>query len=68
MNNKLDATVFVYRHKTTGKISALYLEDAHALDGQDDHEHVATIEPRMWIEYHYDSTLTNNKRVHNNEH
>ena len=54
MIRKLDATVFVYRHKVTGKISASYLEDAKWLDSRDDHEHVATIEPRMWIEYHYD--------------
>lgn len=54
MIDKLDATVFVYRHKVTGKISALYLGDAKCLESRDDHEHVATLEPRMWIEYHYD--------------
>lgn len=54
MTHKLDATVFVYRHRKTQKIAARYLDDARALDGDKAWEHVATLEPRMWIEYHYD--------------
>ena len=53
MSHNLDATVFVYRH-ADGHITALYKEDARAMEGKEDFEHIATLEPRMWIEYHYD--------------
>ena len=54
MTHNLDATVFVYRHRETGAIRALYVDDARAMIGRDDYEHVATLEPRMWIEHHFD--------------
>ena len=50
----LNCTVFVYRHRETGAIRALYTEDARAMTGRDDYEHVASLEPRMWIEHHFD--------------
>lgn len=46
--------VFVYRHCTTGTILALYMDDARAMNDRDDYEHVATLEPRAWIEHHFD--------------
>ncbi len=52
--NRLDATVFVYRHKVTGNILALYLEDALDAAKRDDLEHLDTLEPRAWIEAHYE--------------
>ena len=54
MTHNLYATVFVYRHRETGAIRALYMDDARAMIGRDDYEHVATLEPRMWIEHHFD--------------
>lgn len=57
MTHKLDATVFVYRHRETQKIAARYLEDARALEDSEEWEHLATLEPRMWIEYHYDDRI-----------
>lgn len=54
MTHNLNATVFVYRHRETGAIRALYVDDARAMIGRDDYEHVATLEPRMWIEHHFD--------------
>lgn len=51
---KLDATVFVYRHKTTNRIQAHYIDVANLLLDDDQWEHLASIEPRMWIEAHYD--------------
>lgn len=54
MTHNLCATVFVYRHRETGEIRALYVDDARAMLGRDDYEHVATLEPRMWIEHHFD--------------
>jgi len=55
MTHKLDATVFVYRHRETREIRALYMDDASAMTGRSDYEHIATLEPRMWIEAHYDN-------------
>lgn len=52
-----DATVFVYRHRETGAIRALYVDDARAMIDRDDYEHVATLEPRMWIEHHFDDAI-----------
>lgn len=54
MTHNLNCTVFVYRHRETGAIRALYTEDARAMTGRDDYEHVASLEPRMWIEHHFD--------------
>lgn len=51
----INSTVFVYRHRETGAIKALYTEDARAMTGRDDYEHVASLEPRMWIEHHFDA-------------
>ena len=57
MTHNLDATVFVYRNRETGEIRALYVDDARAMIGRDDYEHVATLEPRMWIEHHFDDAI-----------
>ena len=57
MTHNLDATVFVYRHRETGAIRALYMDDARAMIGRDDYEHVATLDPRMWIEHHFDDAI-----------
>lgn len=54
MTHNLDAAVFVYRHRETGAIRALYVDDARAMIDGDDYEHVASLEPRMWIEHHFD--------------
>ena len=58
MTHNLDATVFVYRHRETGTITALYSNDACAMNYRPDYEHVATLEPRMWIQAHYDDART----------
>lgn len=57
MTHNLDATVFVYRHRETGAIRALYADGARAMIGRDDYEHVASLEPRMWIEHHFDDAI-----------
>ena len=54
MTHRIDATVFVYRHIETLEVKALYVEDALKLDKNPDFVHVATLEPRMWIEYYFD--------------
>lgn len=54
MTHNPDATVYVYRHRETGAIRALYADGARAMIGRDDYEHVASLEPRMWIEHHFD--------------
>ena len=47
--NNLDATVFVYRHKKTKAIRCEYGEVVGNL-----YDHIATLEPRMYIQHHYD--------------
>ena len=54
MTHNLEVTVFVYRHRETREIRALYIDDVRAMTGRADYEHIATLEPRMWIEAHYD--------------
>ncbi len=54
--NFIEATVFVYRHKQTGQIRVHYRAAATALDNDpsgQDYEHVASLEPRAWIQAHY---------------
>ena len=50
MSVNASATVFVCQPRETGEIRTLYLEDAWAMQGRTDYEHVATLEPRAWIE------------------
>lgn len=45
-----DNAVFVYRHKDTGEIRALYREDAVAMAARAELVHVGSLEPRAWIE------------------
>ena len=52
-HHNLDATVFVYEHKTTGEIKAFYRESAVSFNNSkaaSDWNHVGTLEPRMWIQ------------------
>ena len=58
MTRNPDATVYVYRHRETGAITALYSDAALDMLYQTDHEHVATLEPRAWIEHHFDDAKT----------
>ncbi len=57
MTHKLDAAVFVYRHRETQNIAARYLENVSELHNSKEWEHVATLEPRMWIECHYNDAI-----------
>lgn len=57
MSRNPDATVYVYRHRETGAITALYSDAALDMLYQADHEHVATLEPRAWIEHHFDDAV-----------
>jgi hypothetical protein len=51
--NKLDATVFVYRSRIDGRIHAEYIDTAREMDKSPDWEHIATLEPRLWIQHNY---------------
>ena len=51
--NNIDATVFVFRHKS-GKIKAAYTEQTRAILENEEYEHIATLEPRAWIQAHFD--------------
>ena len=50
MVSSFDRAVFVYRHRDTGEIRALYCEDAMALAVRAEWLHVGSLEPRAWIE------------------
>lgn len=50
MVSGFDNAVFVYRHRDTGEIRALYREDAMALAVRAEWLHVGSLEPRAWIE------------------
>jgi hypothetical protein len=52
--NNLAATVFVYRSRIDGRIQTEYLETALVMEKSPDWEHLATLEPRWWIQAHYD--------------
>lgn len=52
--HNIAASVFVYEHRQTGEVRAEYLNAALALGHEDEHwNHVATLEPRMWIQAHW---------------
>jgi hypothetical protein len=51
--HNLFATVFVYQLKETGQIKCEYIDEAKKLENDDAWEHLATLEPRMWIEHNY---------------
>jgi hypothetical protein len=51
--HNLAATVFVYRNTATGAIRAEYLDYAKVLEDDQAWEHLATLEPRLWIQSHY---------------
>ena len=53
--NNLAATVFVYRSRIDGRIQTEYLETALVMEKSPDWEHIATLEPRRWIQAHYDA-------------
>lgn len=46
--------VFVYQHKETGQIKCEYIEKARILEDDPEWEHLATLEPRAWIEHNFD--------------
>lgn len=51
--NNLAATVFVYRNHETKQIRCEYLGAAPYLEDDPAWEHLATLEPRRWIEAHW---------------
>lgn len=56
--NRLDATVFVFRDKEFKKIVATYIERSKDFfSNKERYEHVATLEPRRFIECYYDTVM-----------
>ena len=58
MTHNQDATVYVYHHRETKAITALYSDAALDMLHNADYKHVATLEPRAWIQAHYDDAMT----------
>lgn len=55
--HNLQATVFVYRNKKSKDIRCEYNSTAKDVD-ETKYDHIATIEPRSWIQHHYDDMET----------
>ena len=53
MTHNLQATVFVYRHNLTKRIQCEYIEKAKFFEDLPQWEHLGTLEPRMWIQEHW---------------
>lgn len=51
--HNIEATVFVYRNKKTKEILCEYISTARDVD-ESKFDHIATLEPRLYIQYHYD--------------
>lgn len=51
--HNIEATVFVYRNKKTKDIRCEYNLTAKDVD-MTKYDHIATLEPRMYIQHHYD--------------
>lgn len=51
--NFLEATVYVFKHKETGEVVAHYQAMAQMREPDKTWEHIASIEPRAWIQAHY---------------
>lgn len=52
--NMIEATVFVYRQKYTGQVRCEYIDRARLLEDDPAWEHMATLEPRRWIQAHWE--------------
>jgi hypothetical protein len=52
MIQNLNATLFVFRHRQTEQIRCEYISAAAEVRVQE-WEHLATLDPRMWIQYHW---------------
>ncbi len=52
MTHNFKATVFVYRNRYTKEIRAEYIDGAMAMTSE--WEHLETVEPRLWIQAHWD--------------
>ena len=46
----IDHTLFVYKNKTTDEIWCKFFDDAKLVD-KTQYDHIATLNPRMFIEY-----------------
>lgn len=55
--HNLEATVFVFRHRETKEIVAHYALAARGKKAHPDWEHVGTLEPRLWIQAHWDDAI-----------
>jgi len=57
--SELEHTVFVFRERATGKIKCTYFDHAKAHEKSSEFEHIATLNPAAWIQYHWDKVEGN---------
>lgn len=51
---RVEAIVFVYRHRETGHIRTRYIDDPEPGDGW---VHIETLDPKLWIAAHFDDAV-----------
>jgi hypothetical protein len=56
--NEIEHAVFVYRYRGTTEIRCVYADGAKAMQHDNNFEHLATLNPRLWIERNWDKVET----------
>ena len=54
--DEIEHILFVYKNKTTNKISCKFLDDAKLID-LTQYDHIASLNPKMFIEYWWEETV-----------
>jgi len=55
--NRIEHAVLVYVHRTSGLVRTRYAEDAYDMVAYKDYEHIATLDPALWIEVNWPGPL-----------
>ena len=46
---RIDHAVLVYRNKISGVIRTRYLDDCEDINNMPDYEHIASLDPALWL-------------------
>jgi hypothetical protein len=56
--NEIEHAVFVYRDRETDEIRCAYAHAARVMQHDNNFEHLATLNPRLWIERNWNKVET----------
>ena len=62
--DEIEHTLFVYKNKTTNKIVCKFLDDAKLID-LTQYDHIATVNPQMFIQYWWEKIEKLEKEIKN---